>query len=443
MRGWVSRGVLWLCLLVAATQPGWGYSLLTHEEIVDVLWKDQLRPLLVKRYPAATAAQLLEAHAYAYGGSLIQDMGYYPFGNTFFSDLTHYVRTGDLVTNLLREAADLNEYAFALGALVHYSSDIVGHPLINHAVALSFPKLRAKYGEAVTYAESPRAHIRTEFGFDITQVAEQRYTSDRYHDFIGFEVSKPLLERAVLRTYGLQLDEALGNVDLAVGTFRRAVSRVIPEMTRAALTAYHPKTVRDNRDSAERLFLYNLSRAQYEREWGKGYRKPGFFGRALGVLMRCIPKIGIFSGLAFVLPTPQTDDLYFQSVNLTVNDCHGLLRQAANGDLRFPNTDCDTGRPTAAGEYAISDETHARLLEALVKGGLENVPSDLRADILAYFDSGERLPRRTHKEQMAWQRTAEELEALRAGPGSAIAAEVRRRLLTPPPRLQSPKAKDA
>src|ERR1035438_6151644 len=247
--------VLLACMLFGVAQPGWAYSLLTHEELVDILWKDQIEPLLLKRFPAATPAQRRQAHAYAYGGCLIQDIGYYPFGNKFFSDLTHYVRTGDFATNLIRESADLDQYAFALGALAHYSADISGHPLVNRAVALAFPKLRAKYGESVTYEDAPREHIRTEFGFDMTQVAKNRYTSDQYHDRIGFQVSRPLLERAFLETYGLQLNEVLLDVDLAIGTFRRAISQVIPEMTRAALTSYHPEEVRDTPNSNKKRFM--------------------------------------------------------------------------------------------------------------------------------------------------------------------------------------------
>src|SRR5580692_9995629 len=213
------------------------YSVLTHEEIVDLAWKDSFLPALKKRFPAATDDDLKKAHAFAYGGSLVQDMGYYPFGNKYFSDLTHYVRSGDFIVNLINEANDLNEYAFALGALAHYSADNMGHPAINESVALLFPKLREKYGSHVTYEDNPKAHIRTEFGFDMTQVAKNRYTSDRYHDFIGFEISKPVLERAFQDTYGIPLSNVLPNEDLAIGTFRRAISHIIPEMTRVALVA--------------------------------------------------------------------------------------------------------------------------------------------------------------------------------------------------------------
>ncbi len=214
-----------------------GYSVLTHEEVVDLLWKDDIQPLLVKRFPDASADDLRKAHAFAYGGSLVQDMGYYPFGNKYFSDLTHYVRSGDFIVNLINEASNLDEYAFALGALSHYSADNMGHPAINQSVAMVFPNLREKYGSHVTYEDNPKAHIRTEFGFDMTQVAKNRYTSDRYHDFIGFEVSKPVLERAFQDTYGMPLSAVISNEDLAIGTFRRAISNIIPEMTRVALLA--------------------------------------------------------------------------------------------------------------------------------------------------------------------------------------------------------------
>src|SRR5258708_9891993 len=185
-----------LIAVTLSSLPAGAYSVLTHEEIVDLAWQDQIQPMLLLRFPQAGPDELRQAHAYAYGGSLIQDMGYYPLGNKYFSDLLHYVRSGEFVTALLEDSSDINQYAFALGALAHYSSDTVGHPTINQIVALEFPKLRAKHGNEVTYADDPKAHIRTEFGFDMVQVAKNRYTSDRYHDFIGFAVSQHLLEQA-------------------------------------------------------------------------------------------------------------------------------------------------------------------------------------------------------------------------------------------------------
>ncbi len=308
-----------LALLLVLPKFCGAYSVLTHEEVVDLLWKDDIRPLLVKRFPDATAEDIKKAHAFAYGGSLVQDMGYYPFGNKYFSDLTHYVRSGDFIVNLINESSDLNEYAFALGALAHYSSDNMGHPTVNRAVALEFPKLRKKFGDAVTYADDPKAHIRTEFGFDVTQVAKNRYTSDRYHDFIGFEVSKPVLERAFQDTYGIPLSDVISNEDLAIGTFRRAISRIVPEMTRVALLARKKELVTETPNFNSRKFRYYLSRADYQREWGKGYRRPGFGTRVLAFFLKFVPKVGPFRALDFKIPTRKTEDLYIASVNHTLD----------------------------------------------------------------------------------------------------------------------------
>ena len=88
-----------------------------------------IQPLLAKQFPRATREDSCkQARAFAYGGSVIQDLGYYPFGSHFFSNLLHYVRTGDFVEAMIREARDVNEYAFALGALAHYAADNAGHP---------------------------------------------------------------------------------------------------------------------------------------------------------------------------------------------------------------------------------------------------------------------------------------------------------------------------
>jgi Zinc dependent phospholipase C len=132
----------------------------------------------------------------------------------------HYVRSGDSVRELLAQSQDANEYAFALGALAHYASDIAGHPAVNRAVSIQYPKLRARYGNSVRYVEDHTAHLKTEFGFDMVQVAKNRYASQQYHDFIGFQVSKPLLERTFPIVYGVELKDILVHDDLAIGSYR-------------------------------------------------------------------------------------------------------------------------------------------------------------------------------------------------------------------------------
>jgi hypothetical protein len=404
-----------LALLLILPKFCGAYSVLTHEEVVDLLWKDDIRPLLVKRFPDATAEDMKKAHAFAYGGSLVQDMGYYPFGNKYFSDLTHYVRSGDFIVNLINEASDLNEYAFALGALAHYSSDNMGHPTVNQAVALEFPKLRKKYGNEVTYADNPKAHIRTEFGFDVTQVAKNRYTSDRFHDFIGFEVSKSVLERAFQDTYGIPLSEVISKEDLAIGTFRRAISRIVPEMTRVALLARKKELVAETPNFDSRKFRYYLSRANYQREWGKGYQRPGFGTRVLAFFLRFVPKVGPFRALDFKIPTRTTEDLYIASVNHTLDNYRSLLGEVANKNLHLPNTDFDTGRMTHAGEYVLTDNAYARLLDQLAHDNFAQVTPELRENILAFY-SDPNAPIATKRRASAWEKTQDELQRLKTAP---------------------------
>jgi len=341
---WGIRVVAVFVVTLLCASSLFAYSVLTHEEIVDLVWTDELRPLLLKRFPTLTEDQLKEAHSYAYGGAVIQDLGYYPFGSVEFSNLVHYVRSGDFVRELLAQSQDANEYAFALGALAHYSSDIAGHPAVNQAVSIQYPKLRAKFGDSVRYAQDHTAHLKTEFGFDMVQVAKNRYASQQYHDFIGFQVSKSLLERTFPIVYGVELKDVLTHEGLAIGSYRFAVSRMIPQMTQIALRTHKKDMMKETPNFAKKKFLYRLSRSDYEKEWGKDYTKPDFGTRFWSVILRYMPKIGPFRALAFNNPTPQTEDMYFKSINTTVDQYRIYLQQVRAGTLELANSDLTVGK---------------------------------------------------------------------------------------------------
>jgi len=405
-----AAGVFLLLLLCASVSMA--YSVLTHEEIVDLVWTTELRPLLLQRFPALTEDQIKEAHGYAYGGAVIQDLGYYPFGSVEFSNLVHYVRSGDFVRELLAQSQDANEYAFALGALAHYASDIAGHPAVNQSVSIQYPKLRAKFGNSVRYAEDHGAHLKTEFGFDMVQVAKNRYASQQYHDFIGFQVSKPLLERTFPIVYGVELKEVLSHEDLAIGSYRFAVSRMIPQMTQIALRTHKKDMMKETPDFAKKKFLYRLSRSEYEKEWGKDYTKPDFGTRVWSVLLRYMPKIGPFKALAFNNPTPQTEDLYFKSINTTVDQYRNYLQQVRSGSLELANCDFDTGKITKAAEYSLTDETYAKLLGQLAGRKFDLTSASLRDNILDFY-SDLSLPLETKKDNVRWQGVLASLDQLK------------------------------
>jgi hypothetical protein len=415
------RAAALLLVVLMCGGGAFAYSVLTHEEIVDLLWAQQIRPLLLMRFPALTEEQITEAHAYAYGGAVIQDLGYYPFGSKEFSNLAHYARSGDFVRELLLESQDANEYAFALGALAHYASDIAGHPAVNQAVALEYPKLRAKFGNSVRYAQDKTAHLKTEFGFDMVQVAKHRYASQQYHDFIGFKVSKPLLERGFPIIYGLKLEDVLPHEDLAVGSYRFAVSRLIPEMTQVALRTHKKDIMRETPGFAKQKFLYRLSRSEYEKEWGKGYQKTGFSTRLLAIVLRYVPKIGPFKALAFNNPTPQTEDLYFKSINTTVEQYKMFLEEVRTDSLVLPNRDFDSGKPTKAAEYSLTDDTYAKLLSQLTDRKFDLITADLRRDILQFY-SDLSAPIETKKDHARWQSVLNSIDELKSvTPNAAVA----------------------
>jgi hypothetical protein len=410
-----------LAILLACGGGASAYSVLTHEEIVDLLWTDTLRPLLLSRYPDLSEDQVKEAHAYAYGGAVIQDLGYYPFGSAEFSNLVHYVRSGDFVRELILESQDADEFAFALGALAHYTSDITGHPAVNQAVAIQYPKLRAKFGNSVTFADDRTAHLKTEFGFDMVQVAKNRYASQQYHDFIGFQVSKPLLERVFPVVYGVDLKDMLTHEDLAIGSYRFAVSRMIPEMTKVALRTHKKDLMRETPNFAKRKFLYRLSRSDYEKEWGKDYTKAGFGTRVLAVLLRYMPKIGPFKALAFNNPTPRTEDLYFKSINTTVDQYRVFLDQVRGNSLQLTNCDFDSGKATTAAEYSLTDETYAKLLAQLATRKFDQTTPELRDDIL-HFYADLSAPIETKKDDVRWQSVLADLDQLkRVTPAPVVA----------------------
>jgi hypothetical protein len=421
------RRVLFGLLAVVLCPAVQAYSVLTHEAVIDTVWETGIRPLLIKRFPQSTPDDLKQAHAYAYGGCILQDMGYYPFGSKFFSDLVHYVRSGDFVVALIKDSQDVNEYAFALGALAHYVGDTEGHSIaVNPAVALEYPKLRHRFGPIVTYAEDPSAHLKVEFGFDVEQVARGNYAPQAYHDFIGFQVSKPLIERAFEETYGLRLTEVFGALDLALGTYRYTVSKVIPDVTKAAWKLHKDELIKATPGLTQRRFVYTISRAAYRKEWDGHNRQSGIGVRILEFFLRILPKVGPFKVVAFKPPTPAAIKDFEKSFVETVAIDRRLLAGSTQQSFDLPNRDLDTGKLSKPAEYSLADDTYAKLATKLASLDPSRVSPELRQNVLAYFSDPE-LPFHTKKKHKDWRKTLEAIRRLKgeapvAGAGSPAQA---------------------
>jgi Zinc dependent phospholipase C len=391
------------------------YSALAHEAIIDAAWDGSIVPALRARFPL-TDDELKRARAFAYGGSLIQDLGYYPFSSRFFGDLTHYVRSGDFVAALIQEAGDVTEYAFALGALAHYAADNTGHPLaVNRAVPVLYPKLRARFGEVVNYAQSPSAHLKTEFGFDVIQVARGQYASGAFHDFIGFEVSKPIIERAFRVTYGLDLNDVFAAFDVSIATFRWTVNTTIPGMTKVAWELKEKEIVALAPQATRESFIFSQTQAEYEKRWSTEYKRPSWIHKVFAALMRVVPRFGPFKPLAFEPPTAETEKWFLDSFARTVTYYRSLIDDARRAKLSIANRNFDTGDATRAGQYRLVDETYAELVERLAEQSKKGsrAPTGLVSDIRAFY-ADRSAPIETKRHKKDWNKLMRALEQLHA-----------------------------
>jgi hypothetical protein len=414
-----------VAIIVVTANPLSAYSVLSHEATIDVTWDTLLEPLLKQRFPRASAEDLVRARSFAYGGSVIQDLGYYPFGNKFFSNLVHYVRSGDFVEALLRDARDIDEFAFALGALAHYANDTSGHPeAINVTVPIVYPKLQQKYGDVVTYAQAPRQHVVVEFSFDIVHAIGGAFLPDTYKRFIGFRVATPLLERAVRETYGLEMRDLFADLDRSISTYRYAVSQIIPVLTDAAWRDKHDEIVKLTPTIDRNAFVFSYPRAAYEKDYGRDYQRPGLFARFLGVLYRILPKVGPLKPLAFKAPTPEAAELFAQSFRDATAKFRTEVNDLKDRKFEIRNANFDTGKPSRFGDYSLADETYGELLGRLSDHKFQGAPVALTRNILAFYGEGPAPSVADKKVRKRWTKAARDLDELKGVSNRRAASSV-------------------
>jgi hypothetical protein len=411
-----ARALTAIALVWVAAQ-GFSYSFLTHQQLVDLAWTDSIRPVLLARYPHTTEEQLRRAHSFAYGGATIQDIGYYPFGHEFFSDLTHYVRTGDFVAALLRDSSNVYEYAFAIGALSHYLGDNIGHQdATNIATGIQFPELAKKYGPSVSYDQAPHPHIRTEFAFEVNQLSHHRFAPAAYTRAIGLNVPRRLLERAFLETYGLRLHDVLGRERSAIQSYRSSVRSLLPRVAYAEVVIHRDDFPADTTNEDFEKYQKQIDEAAHTEGWSSQQRgKPGIRTHLLALFIRILPKIGALSDLAIRGPNEPAEQDYVKSVNLCLGRYDALLKsltEHAAQSLPLENRDLDTGFRIRPGSYPLADTTYAKLLDKLTSAqGTHVVSEALRQNLLDYYSDPE-APNTVKRNQRAWKRVQADLAAL-------------------------------
>ena len=407
--------VIIIALAIFSAQSAYAYSVLAHEALIDTCWASAIQPLLLARFPGATKAQLKAAHAYAYGGAIAPDIGYFPFGNPFFTNLVHYVRSGDFVNALLDDAQDINEYAFAVGFLCHYMADKYGHSLAtNRCVPMLYVKERKKFGDTVTYEDDHLSHRRTEFAFDVLQVAEGDYQRIAYHDFIGFEISTPVLERAFSEVYGLDIHDVFVDLSLSTATLRWSFKRFFPALTKAAWLLKKSALKKAHPGMTRRSYIYSMNNADYYKEFGRRGHKPGLFSGIFAFFVTVVPKIGPLRVMKFKPPTAAVEKLYHSSFDTALNNYTSTLRAFRTGTRQLPNIDFDTGNFTTPGEYGLADRNYDLLLVKLEKNKFKFLSPELKDNIVDYYahraaPSGSE----SHKVKHTWNKAQTALHELR------------------------------
>ncbi len=429
--------VLFTC---TPTRQAEGYSFLTHEQLIDLTWKSSIRPLLLSQYPNLTPAQILEAHAYAYGGCAIQDLGYYPLGNEFFSDLTHYVRSGDFVTALFRNAHNANELAFAIGALSHYVGDVIGHPqATNVAVPVEFPSLEHRFGPVVNYAQAQHPHVQTEFAFDINEIANHRFAPSAYLKHIGLAVPTGQLGRAYYETYGLGAEYTSHKRRVSMRGYRFAVRSLLPRVAYAETVLHRHSFPADTPGPEVDLLKQELAQADFENGWSNYRKKPGIGTYSLAGLIFILPKFGPLKLLAIKGPTPITESEYVHSLNESIKVLRAQIPRMGTADRTLANRDLDTGAKVKPGGYRLTDDTYAELLREITKAPLNAIPLGLKQDILEYY-SDPSAPIVTKKNPKRWLEVQSELKLLAAmQTTSALPAIAPQPDLAPPQPTEAPK----
>ncbi len=399
--------------IISFTSQTKAYSVLTHEAIVDASWEKSLKPLLLKKYPGINDSILNIAHAYAYGGAIAPDMGYFPFGSHLFTDLVHYVRSGDFVAALIDEAKDINEYAFALGYLSHYMADRYGHLIgTNICVPVVYPKMKTKFGNVVTYEDDKISHKRIEFAFDVLQTAKGNYATIAYRNFIGFNVSLPLLEKAFRKTYGLEVNDIFRNISVSIETFRWSVKNLFPFITKLTWSLKKNEILAAQPTATSRSFKYKMSKANYKHDFGGSHNQPGFFTKSLSWLIFVLPKVGPLRPLKIKALDANAEKIFIKSFDTVLHHYSVAVKNVAEGKVQFTNIDFDTGSDTEPGEYKMADAAYNSLLLKLYKNEFKLVNKNIKVNLLNFYKNA-KAPT-TKREKRKWIKTMQALAKLKA-----------------------------
>ncbi len=293
-----------------------------------------------------------------------------------------------MIKSLLNNAENLNQFAFAIGFLSHYYADNFGHPMAtNKSVPLVYEKMKRKFGNNVTYADNKIYHMRMEFAFDVLEIAKGNYASPQYHAIIGFKVDTALLSKAFSETYGLSINKVFKNhLSATVEFFRFTIANIIPEITKSGWAAKKAAIAKKDSSTVSKNFHYKMRIRDYNKDFGKGYNRPGTFPTILSFLFKIFPKVGPLRALKFKAPTTESEKLFDKSFDTILFHYKHTITPLVPSENHLKNVDFDTGRPTQHCEYPIADQTYIKWMQKLEKNDTEQIDPQIKTNITTYFN---------------------------------------------------------
>jgi len=246
-------------------------------------------------------------------------------------------------------------------------------------------KLRKKYGDFITYGDDHTSHSRLEFSYDVLQVSRGTYTSQAYHDFIGFKVSEPVLERAFLKTYGLKLSDMFRDFNSAVGTLRWGVNNLIPAIIKMTWRTQRDSILKHQPTMTARKFKYQIKKREFYTEFGKTKVHEGLETDLITFIIRVAPKIGPFKTFKYVNPGSTGEKRFIKAFDTITAHFARNLARFRDHNLALNNVDFDTGRPTVIDEYNMADQAYAEWLIKLDKEHFEYVTPSVKEALLNFY----------------------------------------------------------
>ena len=321
---------------------------------------------------------------------------------------------GIFVQSLFQHVSTANEFAFAIGALSHYVGDSIGHAeATNPSVAATFPKLRAKYGSSVNYAEGKHEHSQVEWAFDVNQAAKLRLAPALSVNSVGLAVPREQLAAAFYETYGIPLKEILSGPLPAMKAFRFGARTFLPNLTYAEALLHKEQFPADTSGPELEQYERQIGQLPSEEEWDQYRRKPGVGIHLLAGAIVILPKFGTLRMLAIKGPTEETERAYIASVNAATAALAVYLERLTEAklDMGLADRDLDTGKPVVPGGYPLTDKTYAQLLARITKVPSEPMPAGLKLDIIAYY-ADPAAPISTKQKPKEWTVLQEQLRVL-------------------------------